>query len=464
MNAPQYFATGPPDQPPHTPQHEYYPQLSGPPMPPPPPLPEPPGTSNVSLDPMLQQPHQLPHAPPPPIVSEPQGSEAIINAAKAERTAQDRERGRLRVQRFRMKRKLADAEAGRRDKDTLKKIKFPAAEAPVSAGLDYDQTSALGVDASYLGDPDNGPGPSTPRRAGSSKDTEAEVRERERGRLRVQAYRLRKKLAEAKDGVRDAVTLKKIRSGKNGEILEQPMSSPIPATYTHRNTPHIQGPMPYAQPMFIVPVEASGSMLPPLPPPESTPTQPEAIPIDAPPPFITGAIPSNTTAPAAPATPATASRQRAVRTNWFHPTRWSTINAAGLRANFSSAHEIVRLAKLAPGGEDIFKTLDRGTVHKWIDKERGGWNESVLEKVRKAAVKEAESWDTGRGPGEGIPVEGVPLESIPVESAQEANVSMAEYLGGVPPEVGGAPSAVETFEGQGGVDAEHGATATGGNA
>ena len=30
---------------------------------------------------------------------------------------------------------------------------------------------------------------------------------------------MRKKLAEAKDGVRDAVTLKKIRSGKNGEVI-----------------------------------------------------------------------------------------------------------------------------------------------------------------------------------------------------------------------------------------------------
>ena len=175
------------------------------------------------------------------------------------------------------------------------------------------------------------------------------------------------------------------------KILEQPLSAPIPTSYTHRNTPHIQGPIPYAQPMFIVPVDASGGMLPPppLPPPQSAPTSPEAPLMEAPSPYIAGAIPSNPTAPAAPTTPATASRQRAVRTNWFHPTRWSTINAAGLRANFSSAHEIVRLAKLAPGGEDIFKTLDRGTVHKWIDKERGSWNESVLEKVRKAAVKEA---------------------------------------------------------------------------
>lgn len=80
---------------------------------------------------MLQQ-------PPPPSQPIPQaqvqGSEAIINAAKAERSAQDRERGRLRVQRFRLKRKLADAEAGRRDKETLKKIKFPAADAQVSGG------------------------------------------------------------------------------------------------------------------------------------------------------------------------------------------------------------------------------------------------------------------------------------------------------------------------------------------
>lgn len=69
----------------------------------------------------------------------------MVNAAKAERSAQDRERGRLRVQRFRMKRKLADAEAGRRDKETLKKIKFPAAEPQVSTGSYCDQTSALCV-------------------------------------------------------------------------------------------------------------------------------------------------------------------------------------------------------------------------------------------------------------------------------------------------------------------------------
>jgi hypothetical protein len=56
------------------------------------------------------------------------------------------------------------------------------------------------------------------RRAGSVKDTEAELRERERGRLRVQAYRMRKKLAEAKDGLRDAATLKKIRTVKPGGV------------------------------------------------------------------------------------------------------------------------------------------------------------------------------------------------------------------------------------------------------
>jgi hypothetical protein len=50
------------------------------------------------------------------------------------------------------------------------------------------------------------------------KDTEAELRERERGRLRVQAYRMRKKVAEAKEGLRDAATLKKIRTVKSGTV------------------------------------------------------------------------------------------------------------------------------------------------------------------------------------------------------------------------------------------------------
>ncbi|KAG8696734.1 hypothetical protein FRC09_008296 [Ceratobasidium sp. 395] len=194
INGAQYsYSTVAPDQAPQAPHPGYYSPHTGPPMPPPP-LPEPhDGTSSNVLDPML---HQPPHAPPPSV---PQGSEEIINEAKAERTAQERERGRLRVQRFRMKRKLADAEAGKRDKDTLKKIKFPAPDA-------------------QQGDGSSGAGPSTGRRGSNAKDTEAEMRERERGRLRVQAYRMRKKLAEAKDGVRDPSTLKKIRTTKNGEV------------------------------------------------------------------------------------------------------------------------------------------------------------------------------------------------------------------------------------------------------
>ncbi|KDN42685.1 hypothetical protein RSAG8_06642, partial [Rhizoctonia solani AG-8 WAC10335] len=367
MNAPipQYFATGVPEPGHHPAQHEYY---AGPPMPPPP-LPEPPGTSNVSLDPMLQQPPQpQPQSQLPQNQAHDQGSEAIINAAKAERTAQDRERGRLRVQRFRMKRKLADAEAGRRDKETLKKIKFP----PTTT---QDGSS-------------NGAGPSNPRKVGSAKDTEAEVRERERGRLRVQAYRMRKKLAEAKDGLRDVATLKKIRTIKS-EVTPAPSATPNPVTYppamSHLQAPMLQYP---SDNIFNVPVEAQAM----LPPP---PLHPQAIiPDQAQAQLVADALQPPSSPPTTSTT--TSPRQRAVRTNWFHPSRWSTINAAGLRANFSSAHEIVRLAKLAPGGEETFKTLDRGTVHKWIDKERGGWSESVLEKVRKAAVKEAESWDAAR--------------------------------------------------------------------
>ncbi|CAE6540687.1 unnamed protein product [Rhizoctonia solani] len=455
MNAPipQYFATGVPEPGHHPAQHEYY---AGPPMPPPP-LPEPPGTSNVSLDPMLQQPPQpQPQPQLPQNQVHDQGSEAIINAAKAERTAQDRERGRLRVQRFRMKRKLADAEAGRRDKETLKKIKFP---------------SATVQDGS-----NNGAGPSNPRKAGSAKDTEAEVRERERGRLRVQAYRMRKKLAEAKEGIRDATTLKKIRSIK-GET-PAPSATPNPVIYPP-TMPHLQAPMVQYPPdnMFNVPVEAP-AMLPPPPPihpqaviPDQTQTQPQPRP--QPQPQVQPQVQPVGDASQPPSSPPTTStttspRQRAVRTNWFHPSRWSTINAAGLRANFSSAHEIVRLAKLAPGGEAVrtnwfhpsrwstinaaglranfssaheivrlaklapggeetFKTLDRGTVHKWIDKERGGWSEGVLEKVRKAAVKEAESWDAARA-GEGTKMDNIGGFDDPVLPGEVGQDEQAEMM------------------------------------
>ncbi|CAE6511447.1 unnamed protein product [Rhizoctonia solani] len=405
-SVPQYFATSVPEPGHHSAQQEYY---AGPPMPPPPPLPEPPGTSNVSLDPMLQQPPQ-PQPQPQPLQNQPhdQGSEAIINAAKAERTAQDRERGRLRVQRFRMKRKLADAEAGRRDKETLKKIKFPPAAAQ---------------DGST-----NNAGPSTPRKAGSVKDTEAELRERERGRLRVQAYRMRKKMAEAKDGLRDATTLKKIRTVKPGTIPAPPL--PDPVAYNSA-MPHLQAPIIQYPPdgVFNVPVEAP-AMLPPPPldPQAAIPDQAQSQSIiDAPQPPSSPPPTSTTTSP----------RQRAVRTNWFHPSRWSTINAAGLRANFSSAHEIVRLAKLAPGGEETFKTLDRGTVHKWIDKERGGWSESVLEKVRKAAVKEAESWDMARSgemtkPDNPIGFGEVALPDEPVQEEEVGMMPLTQVLGGNP--------------------------------
>ncbi|QRV83291.1 hypothetical protein RhiJN_11307 [Ceratobasidium sp. AG-Ba] len=362
INSSQYYTTVGSEPP--QPAHEYY--TTGPhsQMPPPPPLSEPhhDGTSNV-LDPLLHPP--APPTPTAPVPTHAQTPEAIINAAKAERTAQDRERGRLRVQRFRMKRKLADAEAGKRDKETLKKIKFPSTDAQ--------------------GDGSNGAGSSAGRRGPSIKDTEAEMRERERGRLRVQAYRMRKKLAEAKEGTRDPNTLKKIRTLKTGEPnASQPMVQP--PSYQPGILPSDSDPLVhYPDTMFNVPVEASPTMLPP-PPLSSPPTsKPESL-LD----------PEYTPTTATVVSNSTPSRQRAVRTNWFHPARWSTIDAAGLRANFSSAHEIVRLAKLSPGGEEIFKTLDRGTVHKWINKERGGWSESVLEKVRKAAVKEAESWEQSR--------------------------------------------------------------------
>ncbi|KAG8745914.1 regulator of (H+)-ATPase in vacuolar membrane [Ceratobasidium sp. 414] len=410
INGSQYFTTVAQDQSPQPSHPDYYAQ----PMPPPPPLPEPhDGTSSNVLDPMLHQPQ---HIPPP---AQAQESEAIVYAAKAERTAQDRERGRLRVQRFRMKRKLADAEAGRRDKETLKKLKFPPPDAQ--------------------GEGSNSAGSSSARRGTSAKDTEVEMRERERGRLRVQAYRMRKKLAEAKDGMRDPATLKKIRAVKSGgPSASQPVAQP--PSYQPAMLPPPHDPMAhYPENMFNVPVEAPPTMLPP-PPLSSPPAKTESL-LDPPPSFT-----PTTAAPLSISNQvATPSRQRAVRTNWFHPTRWSTINAAGLRANFSSAHEIVRLAKLAPGGEEVFKTLDRGTVHKWIDKERGGWSESVLEKVRKAAVKEAESWDQGRAAEESGGSEDV-----------QGTAGMGVFgpppgIEAVSPELVGVPGTVREFSGNIGV-------------
>ncbi|KAG9096000.1 hypothetical protein FS749_009294 [Ceratobasidium sp. UAMH 11750] len=413
INGSQYFTTVAPDQPPQPPHPDYY--AHGAPMPPPPPLPEPhDGTSSNVLDPMLHQPQHVHPPPPPPAPAQAQGSEAIVNAAKAERTAQDRERGRLRVQRFRMKRKLADAEAGKRDKETLKKIKFPPPD--------------------VQGDSSNSAGPSGARKA-SVKDTEAEMHERERGRLRVQAYRMRKKLAEAKDGMRDPTTLKKIRTAKSGGP-GTPQPAVQPPSYQPAIIPPPHDPMAhYPENMFNVPVEAPSTMLPP-PPLSSPPAKNESL-LDPPPSFT-----PTTAAPLSISNQvATPSRQRAVRTNWFHPTRWSTINAAGLRANFSSAHEIVRLAKLAPGGEEMFKTLDRGTVHKWIDKERGGWSESVLEKVRKAAVKEAESWDQGRAAEESG-------GSEDVQGAAGMGVfGPPPSIDAVSPELVGVPGAAAEFPG-----------------
>ncbi|KAF8756045.1 RAVE protein 1 C terminal [Rhizoctonia solani] len=238
-SVPQYFATGVPEPGHHPAQHEYY---TGPPMPPPPPLPEPPGTSN--------------------------GSEAIINAAKAERTAQDRERGRLRVQRFRMKRKLADVDAGRRDKDTLKKIKFPSAIAQEGES--------------------NGAGPSTPAKSVA------------------------------------------------------PVTPPAPNPITYAAAmPHLQPPMIQYQTdeMFNVSVETQ-PMLPP-------------------PPLHQTAIPDQTEAQ-------------------------STVDISqppAHRPRPRLPHPLVSVQS-GPIGS---------TPHV-----AGGWSESVLEKVRKAAVKEAESWDAAR--------------------------------------------------------------------
>jgi hypothetical protein len=208
---------------------------------------------------------------------------------------------------------------------------------------------------------------------------------------------------------------------------EQPVGHP-PSYQPHILPPTQDSMMHYPEPMFNVPIEAPSTMLPPPPLAKAEPSL-----MDGPPNFASGS-----TVPMLGSNPATTPpRQRAVRTNWFHPTRWSTINAAGLRANFSSAHEIVRLAKLAPGGEDIFKTLDRGTVHKWIDKERGCWSESVLDKVRKAAVKEAESWDAGRDGEEG----GEIMQGVGM------SVFGPPGMEGPPPELVGASGGMGPFHG-----------------
>ncbi|QRV92686.1 hypothetical protein RhiJN_20704 [Ceratobasidium sp. AG-Ba] len=76
--------------------------------------------------------------------------------------------------------------------------------------------------------------------------------------------------------------------------------------------------------------------------------------------------------------------KRRPRTNYFEPVRWKLVVASAKRVGFSSPQQLTHQLKVGPSGE-LFETLDRGTVASWINKERNGWTEAVLERVRRAA-------------------------------------------------------------------------------
>ena len=75
---------------------------------------------------------------------------------------------------------------------------------------------------------------------------------------------------------------------------------------------------------------------------------------------------------------------RALRKNWFHPARWETIHAVARLNGYKNVSEIVNQLQRGISGQE-YKSLHRGTVSKWIDKENHCWTAETLAKVHAAA-------------------------------------------------------------------------------
>lgn len=73
-------------------------------------------------------------------------------------------------------------------------------------------------------------------------------------------------------------------------------------------------------------------------------------------------------------------KKRAPRTVWSEPILWGMITAAAKRAGFSKPQAIVNELQRGPNGA-MFKTLDRGTVGSWINRERTGWSQGAIDRA-----------------------------------------------------------------------------------
>lgn len=72
-------------------------------------------------------------------------------------------------------------------------------------------------------------------------------------------------------------------------------------------------------------------------------------------------------------------RTRASRTNWYHPYLWSAINLAGPKNQFSSTAIVKFLKNTNP---TLYSSLEKGTVHRWIRKDKKGWTDKTIQNVK----------------------------------------------------------------------------------
>ncbi|KAG9100505.1 hypothetical protein FS749_014953 [Ceratobasidium sp. UAMH 11750] len=78
-------------------------------------------------------------------------------------------------------------------------------------------------------------------------------------------------------------------------------------------------------------------------------------------------------------------KRRTSRTNWYELAHWTLIALTARHTGFSSPKDIVHALQKGSSGA-LFKTLDCGTVGHWINKERTGWTQAVLDRVAWAAA------------------------------------------------------------------------------
>lgn len=85
--------------------------------------------------------------------------------------------------------------------------------------------------------------------------------------------------------------------------------------------------------------------------------------------------------------PGNTTKTRTSCTNWFHPAQFGTINRIAKLNNFKNGQRIVNELQCGVSGES-FKSLHRGTIVKWINRDGSGWTADTLEKVKWAAEQD----------------------------------------------------------------------------